>query len=139
MTVNGWLIDSNIFIDIARQNQNFAGWSAEQLKRAIRAEGAALNQIIYAEVVLAFGDPPQFDTLYPPRMVRRVELPWEAAEVAARAYQRYLRYGGKRPKVLPDFYIGAHAQVAGCGVMSRDPSPFRTYFPNVPLITVEKD
>jgi hypothetical protein len=36
---------------------------------------------------------------------------------------------------LPDFYIGAHAEVEGLTLVTRDAARYRTYFPNVSLIT----
>jgi len=39
--------------------------------------------------------------------------------------------------VQPDFFIGAHAQVRGCPVLTRDVRRYRTYFPDVALIVPE--
>ena len=36
--------------------------------------------------------------------------------------------------MLPDFFIGAHAQVTGLPILTRDPRPYRTYFPEVEVI-----
>jgi predicted nucleic acid-binding protein len=38
-----------------------------------------------------------------------------------------------------DFFIGAHAQVEGFAVLTRDSRKYRVYFPSVQLITPERD
>jgi predicted nucleic acid-binding protein len=42
-----------------------------------------------------------------------------------------------RTGVLPDFFVGAHAQVMGLPLLTRDLRRYRTYFPGVHLITPE--
>ena len=64
----------------------------------------------------------------------RLALPFEAGWHAAQAFVRYRRGGGQRRSPLPDFYIGAHAQVAGLALLTRDEGRYRTYFPGVELI-----
>lgn len=36
---------------------------------------------------------------------------------------------------LSDFFIGAHAAVLGCPILTRDAARYRGYFPTVQLIT----
>ena len=43
--------------------------------------------------------------------------------------------GGIRTGVLPDFFIGAHAKVMQWPILTRDVRRYRTYFPDVELIT----
>jgi predicted nucleic acid-binding protein len=54
--------------------------------------------------------------------------------LAAKAFQRYRTAGGAKSNVLPDFFIGAHAAVAGLSLLTRDPKRYRTYFPKVDLV-----
>ena len=44
----------------------------------------------------------------------------------------------RKINVLPDFFIGAHAAVAGYKLISRDTGRFITYFPSVDLIILNR-
>ena len=35
---------------------------------------------------------------------------------------------------MPDFYIGAHAAIAGYRLLTRDVRRYRTYFPTIEII-----
>lgn len=63
------------------------------------------------------------------------ELPRPALFLAGRAFVKYRRKGGTRANVLADFFIGAHAAVLGCGILTRDAGRYRSYFPTVRLLT----
>lgn len=52
----------------------------------------------------------------------------------AAAPRAYRRRGGRRTVPLPDFYVGAHAAVAGHALLTRDARRYRTYFPRLALI-----
>jgi predicted nucleic acid-binding protein len=58
---------------------------------------------------------------------RRDPVPWEAAFLAGKCFLEYRRRGGLRRSPLPDFYIGAHAAVAGLPLLTRDARRYRTY------------
>jgi predicted nucleic acid-binding protein len=66
-------------------------------------------------------------------MLERV--PTRALFLAGKIFRRYRSFGGIRTGVLPDFFIGAHAQALGCPILTRDVRRYRTYFPSVALIT----
>ncbi|MEO1925437.1 MAG: hypothetical protein ABGY08_05555 [Gammaproteobacteria bacterium] len=50
---------------------------------------------------------------------------------------QYKKRKGGKSNVLPDFFIGAHAAVAGYQLITRDKGRFSTYFPSVKLIIPE--
>jgi len=74
------------------------------------------------------------DDALPPDFYVRAPLPWEAAFLAAKVLARYRRRGGVRTRPLPDFFIGAHAAIAGLALLTRDARRYRTYFPKLQLI-----
>ena len=94
-----------------------------------------INPIIYAERAPAFATVAELDRWLDPVVFKRLALPYAAGWLAAQAFVKYRRNGGIRTSPLPDFYIGAHAEIEKWTLITRDPSRYRSYFPNVPLIT----
>ena len=75
------------------------------------------------------------DEAIPVEYFAREDLPWEAAFLAAQTFLEYRRAGGARRAPLPDFYIGAHAAIAGYTLLTRDARRYRTYFPKLQIIS----
>ena len=98
-----------------------------------------INPIIYAEVSVGFERIEELEDVLPADSFRRDPLPWEAAFLAGKCFLRYRRRGGMRRSPLPDFYIGAHAAVAGLPLLTRDPRRYRTYFPQLRLLAPEEE
>lgn len=127
------LVDSNVLLDILTADPQWISWSEDRLDEALSTDGAAINQIIFAEVSARFGTKADADSAIAPQ-IAWLDLPWDAAFIAGRAYVDYRRQGGQKRSPLGDFYIGAHAQVAGLALLTRDAARYRTYFPDVRLI-----
>jgi predicted nucleic acid-binding protein len=128
------IIDSSVLIDVLMRDEKWFERSSEALITAMNRSAVVINPIIYAEVSLSFKKISDLDKALPPDLYRRDELPYEAAFLAGRAFVKYRRQGGSRTTPMPDFYIGAHAEVSKFRVLTRDPRRFRRYFPSVELI-----
>jgi predicted nucleic acid-binding protein len=66
--------------------------------------------------------------------IRLERTPAPALFLAGQAFRRYRSAGGPRTSVLPDFFIGAHAQVMNIPILTRDVRRYRSYYPKVKLI-----
>lgn len=128
------LVDSNVLLDIATNDAAWFDWSSQALESAANESPLAINATIYAEVSIGFQRIEDLESAIPSSLFRRDALPFEAAFVAGKAFLQYRRRGGGRATPLPDFYIGAHAAVAGFRLLTRDPKRYQTYFPSVELI-----
>lgn len=131
------LIDANVLIDLSSEDPRWVDWSAGAVRDAVAGEGAVINPIVYAEVAAGYPSRAELDARLPAALYERQPLPWEAAHLAGQCFVRYRRAGGTRRSPLPDFFVGAHAQVAGLRLLTRDAGRYRTYFPGVELITPE--
>ena len=131
------LVDSNVILDLVTDDPKWAQWSAEALSRAADESALAINPLIFAEVSIRFRTVEELEQILPSREFDRLELPYAAAFLAGKAFLSYRRRGGQRSAPLADFYIGAHAAVAGLRLLTRDPRRYRTYFPTVDLIAPE--
>ncbi|WAC61041.1 type II toxin-antitoxin system VapC family toxin [Brevundimonas sp. SL130] len=133
--MSGVLVDSNVLLDIALEDSLWFDWSAARLTE-VEDEGAAviINPIIYAELSAGYPAADPLDALLADMAIVREDLPWSAAFAAGRAFVAYRRRGGVRTSPLPDFFIGAHALVAGHRLLTRDGARYRTYFPELELI-----
>jgi len=128
------LVDSNVILDLVTEDPRWFDWSSDALVRAADESTLAINPVIYAEVSIGFRTIEELESLLPIGDFRRLELPYEAAFLAGKAFLSYRRRGGKRTAPLPDFYIGAHAAIAGMRLLTRDPKRYRTYFPTVSIV-----
>lgn len=128
------LVDSNVLIDLFDEKSEWRDWSDGMLTRCAARGALVINPIVFAEVSAGFDSFEVVEAALPQAYLRREPLPWAAAFLAGRAFVQYRRLGGKTTAPLPDFYIGAHAALAGHTLLTRDPRRYRYYFPKLRLI-----
>ena len=127
------LVDTNVLVDVLTDDPQWADWSIAQLE-ANAGTGLVINPVVYAE--LCFGSP---SVDFVDDLVRRFaltyqEIPRQGLFRAAKAFAHYRRRQGAKTSVLPDFFIGGHAEVTGMTLLTRDTKRLKTYFPNVAVI-----
>jgi predicted nucleic acid-binding protein len=132
--VSTTLVDSNVLLDVLTADPAWFDWSAEALSAARRQGRLMVNPVIYAEVSAGYSSVEALESALPREVFHRDPLPWPAAFLAGKAFLAYRRRGGARRSPLPDFFIGAHAAVAGYRLLTRDATRYRTYFPRLELI-----
>lgn len=128
------LIDSNVLIDLFDEDSEWRDWSAAMVYAARKRGDVVINPLIFAEVSAGYDSFEEVDGLLAVPFFKREPLPWEAAFLAGRAFWLYRQRGGTRTSPLPDFYIGAHAAVAGHTLLTRDARRYRHYFPKLRIV-----
>ena len=128
------LVDTNVLVDVLENDPDWADWSIGQLRAQSQIHPLAINPVIYAELSLTFSTVEALDATLDKLGLAIMELPRPALFLAGKAFMRYRRAGGKKSNVLADFFIGAHAAVIGCPLLTRDTKRYQRYFPSVKLI-----
>ncbi len=128
------LVDTNVLLDIATNDANWADWSIKQLDAATVRGPVVINAVVYSEFSVGYDRIEDVERLLKDVDIGWADVPREALFLAGKAFQQYRRQGGSRTGVLPDFFIGAHAAVSGMTLLTRDPARYRSYFPKVGLI-----
>ena len=131
----GYLIDSNVLIDIITKDDEWYEWSVAALGTAARNSAVYINPLIYAEVSTQFSSIEKLDRLLSSSLLRRTALPYAAGFLAAKAFVAYRRRGGELRSPTPDFYIGAHAVVNNLTLVTRGVRRYRSTFPTLRLIS----
>jgi predicted nucleic acid-binding protein len=133
--MSGVLVDSNILLDLVTRDPTWYSWSANAIDSAANASRLIINAIIYGEVSVYYSRIEDLDSALPRSLFDREPLPYDAGFLAGKAFLSYRRRGGTRSSSLPDFFIGAHAAIAGYRLLTRDAARYRTYFPTLKLIS----
>lgn len=128
------LVDANVLLDVMTQDKDWFDWSANALAQAGDRHRLVINPIICAEVSIRYSRVEDLDMALPKAMFDREPLPYEAAFLAGKAFLAYRKKDGAKGSPLPDFFIGAHAAVAGYGLLTRDAARYRTYFPKLSVM-----
>lgn len=133
----GTLVDSDVLLDILTRDPVWENWSTDALADAAEAGPLFINPIVYSEVSVRFTTVETLEDALPAQDYRREPIPWAAAFLAGKVFLDYRRNKGTKSTALPDFFIGAHAAIAGLDLLTRDVGRYRTYFPTVALIAPE--
>ena len=130
------LVDTNVLLDVVQDDPDWGDWSQQQLEAASLRGPLAINAVIFAELSMAYERIEDLDRVVRQTDLKEVAIPREALFLAGKAFLQYRRRRGGKSGVLPDFFIGAHAAVAGIPILTRDVRRYRTYFPTVELLGV---
>ena len=128
------LIDSNVLLDLMTEDSRWFAWSARALAGAAENFRLVINPIVYAEVSIRYSRIEDLNAALPLAIIHREPIPYEAAFLAGKAFSAYRERGGTKRSTLPDFFIGAHASIAGYSLLTRDAARYRTHFPRLSLI-----
>ena len=129
------LVDTNVILDVISNDPQWAAWSQAQLDAASLKSTLVINPVIYAELSIAYARIEELESMIERAGFRLDPIPREALFLAGRVFLQYRKRRGSKTGVLPDFFIGAHAAIAGIPLLTRDVGRYATYFPSLKLIS----
>ena len=135
------LLDTNVLIDAFDPKAPFHSWASSLLRERLLGEGVAINPVILAEVCVGDLNPSTVAERLQNLGIVLLDLPYLVSTPCAKAYAAFLENRRKlvlqpAPKIpLPDFFIGAHAALLNLPLATSDVSRYRTYFPEISLLT----
>ena len=127
------LVDTNVFVDVIHRDLIWLDWSLRELSKA-KTKGIVTNFVVYAELHTHDTAGPHIDAFLEKLGEQILDVSRPAAQGAAHAFRAYRHRGGTKTGVLPDFFIGAHAQAEAYQLLTRDAGRYKAYFPKIKLI-----
>lgn len=112
-------IDSSVLLDVLLADAQHADISETALRTAAAAGGLIICEVVIAEIAPVLDGASIFEFLSD-WQIKFVPSSVESATLAGEMFRVYLERGGKRGRVVPDFLIGAHAQLHADALLARD-------------------
>ncbi len=127
-------IDSSILIDVLFQDPTHSKTSLEALQAALRLGPVIACPIVWSEVRSAFDDTEAMLELFSAANIQFDPFDATCADRAGALWRTYRKNGGTRDRIVADFFIGAHAELRGGRLLTRDRGFFRRYFENLRIV-----
>jgi predicted nucleic acid-binding protein len=120
-------VESSVLLDILAGDETSALQAAELLSRCAGEGDLIVCETVIAEVVPEVGADHMAEFLDDWRIAFEPST-IESAVLAGHMHAEYLKRGGRRGRVVPDFVIGAHAATLADRLVTRDAGFSRDYF-----------
>jgi len=127
-------VDTNVLLDVFSPDPKWGRQSKRTLEKAFQQGSLIINHIIYAELAPQFINKNRLDEVLQTLGVQIIDLNSDTAFQAGMAWKRYRHAGGKRNRVLSDFFIGAHALSIADQLLTRDRGFYRNYFNDLNIV-----
>lgn len=128
-------VDTNVVIYLLEPSSEFHDWSLEEVAKAKENGPVILPDIVYAELSIGLDSKEATDEALAGLAFERLPCSDASLFRAGRAFLKYRDDNkGTKTNVLPDFLIGAQAEVMGAPLLTANRGDFLKYFSEINLI-----
>ncbi|MGO9742878.1 MAG: type II toxin-antitoxin system VapC family toxin [Roseiarcus sp.] len=130
------LLDTSVVIALINDTEPLHQWSVEELVRCKQSGPIVICDIVYCEISVAMSSVQEVDAVVKALALERLGSSDEVLFRAGKAFLKYRRDNkGPQSRILPDFLIGATAEVNGVSLVTNNRSDFVHYFPTLHVIS----
>ena len=127
-------VDTSVLICIARSELQAEAWVS--ILADAQTEGdLVICDVVAAEFFALLLHEQKFKESLSTLGISFNPMSIEAAQLAGRILKQYRQEGGPREHLIPDFLIGAHAQLQADRLAATDRGYLRRYFPRLKVVT----
>jgi predicted nucleic acid-binding protein len=126
-------VDTSVLIAIARHESDAEAWVDVLVEAHGRGE-LVICDVVVAEYFAVLLDEDKFRESVAALGLSFSATSLESARLAGSIFKQYRREGGPREHLLPDFLIGAHAQIQANRIAAIDRGYLRRYFPRLRVL-----
>ena len=128
-------LDTSVLLDILVDDPKYADRSEARLAKAFEQGSLIISPAVYAELVPQANDRQQLDAWLAQCGIHVIPLNADHAFTAGVAHVAYRKTGGRRQRILADFFIGAHALHEANQLLTRDRGFYRQYFSGLSIVS----
>ncbi|MHA3841001.1 type II toxin-antitoxin system VapC family toxin [Sphingomonas aestuarii] len=128
-------VDTNVIVDILNADPNRGGICTNLINEAKARGRVLITDMVFAELSVAMDTVDDAEQVVRSLDLSLVRCPTAGLFRAGKAYKTYREQNaGPKNNVLPDFVIGAHADVEGAPLITSDVNRMTGYFPELQVL-----